>query len=171
MNVIIHDLERDFFHSIFSFESEDVQIISDEGSIKNCIGCFGCWIKTPGECVLKDGYENMGRILSQADNVIVISRCCYGGYSPFVKNVFDRSISYLLPFFKIKRNETHHKQRYQNTFRFSVYFYGEHILEQEMKTARDLIKANSINFHVQEHEILFFSSLSELCNEVKAQWK
>ena len=22
--------------------------------LATCIGCFGCWIKTPGECILKD---------------------------------------------------------------------------------------------------------------------
>ena len=25
-----------------------------EKKIKNCIGCFTCWTKTPGECVHKD---------------------------------------------------------------------------------------------------------------------
>lgn len=167
MNVIIHDLNSGQFKTLFPDISENTRIISDNGSIRNCIGCFGCWIKTPGKCVLKDGYENMGEIFSQADNVVIISKCCYGGYSPFVKNVLDRSISYLLPFFKTKNNETHHKPRYENRFRLSVYFYGESITPQETETARNLVKANSVNFNVSNYKAAFYESLDKLCEEVK----
>lgn len=169
MNVIIHDLENILPEQIFT--SGDRHIVSDNGCIKNCIGCFGCWIKTPGVCVLKDGYENMGELLSKAGNVIIISRCYYGGYSPFVKNVLDRSISYLLPFFTIKKNETHHKQRYKSRFRLYVYFYGENISKNEAITAKKLVQANCTNFNVPKHEVLFFNSIEQLCKKVKTQWK
>lgn len=165
MNVVIHDLDRGQFKALFPDISETTRVISDNGSIRNCIGCFGCWIKTPGKCVIKDGYENMGEILSQADNVAIISKCCYGGYSPFVKNVLDRSISYLLPFFKTKKNETHHKPRYKKRFRLSVYFYGN-ITPRETETARNLVKANGVNFNVSNCKAEFYQSLDRLCEEV-----
>jgi|GEM_PF-4494445 len=85
MNLIVHDLENLTFNKIFNFNDRENYIISDNGSIKSCTGCFGCWIKTPGTCVIKDGYENTGRLFSKADNVLIFSRCYYGGYSPFVK--------------------------------------------------------------------------------------
>lgn len=167
MNVIIHDLDSEQFKTLFPNISQNTYVISDNSLIRNCIGCFGCWIKTPGKCVIKDGYENMGEILSQSDNVVIICKCCYGGYSPFVKNVLDRSISYLLPFFKTKNSETHHKPRYKNRFQLSVYFYGEKILLQEMETARDLVKANSVNFNVSQYKVTFYKSLNQLFSEVK----
>ena len=169
MKVIIHDLENQQFELLFPHIGKDTLVISDTGRIRNCIGCLGCWIKTPGECVLKDGYEQMGAILSQTEKVVIISRCCYGGYSPFVKNVFDRSIPYLLPFFKTKKNETHHKPRYQSNFRLSVYFYGEQITAREMDTARSLVKANSINFFVPQYEVSFLKTPDELRKAVKVQ--
>lgn len=55
MNILIHDLDNDLFVSLFPGTYKDVHIISDNGSIQHCIGCFGCWIKTPGKCVLNDG--------------------------------------------------------------------------------------------------------------------
>ncbi len=106
MNILIHDLSNEKFQSLFPETYKDVYIISDTGKIRPCIGCFGCWIKTPGKCVLKDGYDNMGELLSKTENVTIISRCFYGCYSPFVKNVLDRSIPWLLPFFKKRNNET-----------------------------------------------------------------
>lgn len=168
MDIIIHDLDNKQFQALFPNINKAAHIISGTGSIQYCIGCFGCWIKTPGQCAIKDSYDNMGELLSQADMVTIISKCCYGGYSSFVKNVLDRSISYLLPFFKIKNKETHHKQRYKNHLQFSVYFYKENITSQEMETAQNLAKANCVNFNAQLCNISFFHSLNELCKEINS---
>ncbi|MBF1341896.1 MAG: hypothetical protein HXM67_07565, partial [Mogibacterium diversum] len=91
----------------------------------------------------------------------VISRCVYGGYSPFVKNVIDRSIPYLLPFFKIKQNETHHKQRYRNKFILIVCFYGSDISNEEKEIATKFVEANAINFDVVANKISFYDCEEE----------
>ncbi len=53
MDIIIHDLEPESFRSIFKdIDEKKFKIISDNKKIKNCKGCFECWIKTPGECVI-----------------------------------------------------------------------------------------------------------------------
>lgn len=166
MNILIHDFSDKRFQELFPETNNNVYIISDTGTIRHCVGCFGCWIKTPGKCVLKDGYDNLGELLSKSEKLTIISRCFYGCYSPFVKNVLDRSISYLLPFFKIKNNETHHKRRYQNNIQLEVHFYGEDITIKERKTAKKLVKANCTNFSVKNYKISFSNSLDELCKEV-----
>lgn len=168
MKVIIHDIENELFNTLFGqTNTHDIQIISNNHSIKKCQGCFGCWVGTPGKCVIKDEYEEMGKILSNADEVILISECFYGGYSPFIKNILDRSISYLLPFFELVKNETHHKKRYSNTFNLSVYFYKNQITKSEKKTANELVKANCINFHVLHYKVLFFDTINQLCKEIE----
>jgi multimeric flavodoxin WrbA len=167
MNILIHDLNNKQFQSLFSEINSDIYIISDTGTIRHCIGCFGCWIKTPGKCVMKDGYNNIGKILSKAGKVTIISRCFYGCYSPFVKNILDRSIPWMLPFFKIKNNETHHKRRYQNNMQFAVHFYGENTTTEERETAKKLVKANGINFYAKNYEISFSKSLEEAQKQVK----
>lgn len=166
MNILIHDFSDKRFQELFPETNNNVYIISDTGTIRHCVGCFGCWIKTPGKCVLKDGYDNLGELLSKSEKLTIISKCFYGCYSPFVKNVLDRSISYLLPFFKIKNNETHHKRRYQNNIQLEVHFYGENITIKERKTAKKLVKANCTNFSVKNYKISFSNSLDELCKEV-----
>ena len=166
MNILIHDFSDKRFQELFHETNNNVYIISDTGTIRHCVGCFGCWIQTPGKCVLKDGYDNLGELLSKSEKLTIISKCLYGCYSPFVKNVLDRSISYLLPFFKIKNNETHHKRRYQNNIQLEVHFYGENITIKERKTAKKLVKANCTNFSVKNYKISFSNSLDELCKEV-----
>jgi hypothetical protein len=83
MNLLIHDLNN--FNQTFSLKSDpnNTVIISDNGKIHPCICCFGCWIKTPGQCVIKDGYDNMGLLHAQCNHLIIISQCFYGSYSSF----------------------------------------------------------------------------------------
>ena len=57
---------------------EDVSIICDNKKIKNCMGCFECWVKTPGKCKIRDGYENLGKLYSEVEHVTIISECFYG---------------------------------------------------------------------------------------------
>ena len=89
MNILIHDFSDKRFQELFPETNNNVYIISDTGTIRHCVGCFGCWIKTPGKCVLKDGYDNLGELLSKSEKLTIISRCFYGCYSPFVENVLD----------------------------------------------------------------------------------
>ena len=42
--------------------------------IANCIGCFGCWVKTPGKCVLRDDAVKVYPIIAKSDNVIYVSK-------------------------------------------------------------------------------------------------
>ena len=50
MKLLIHDLSIKDFKRNFKNLPKDIKVISDNGTIHNCMGCFGCWIKTPGIC-------------------------------------------------------------------------------------------------------------------------
>jgi multimeric flavodoxin WrbA len=107
MRIIIHDLECDDFQRIFPHSLDNTLVIANETKINRCLGCFGCWIKTPGACVIRDEYGDMGEHFSRCNEALVISRCYYGGFSPLVKNVFDGSIPYIHPNFRNRNGEMH----------------------------------------------------------------
>lgn len=167
MRIILHDLSKQEFDILYKYRNSDTTIISDNGTIQKCIGCFGCWIKTPGVCVLKDGYQNMGELLSRCQELIIISECLYGSYSPFVLNVLNRSIPYVLPYFVSKNGETHHQNRYENKFSLSVYFYGEDLTDIEKNTARALVEANGVNMYSKENNIYFYNDLKGIKEALK----
>lgn len=166
MKLLIHDLENKEFKKIFPNQLDDTMVISDDGTIHHCIGCFGCWIKTPAACVIRDKYGDMGEYLSKCQEVILISKCCYGGFSPFVKNVLDRSISYIHPYFVIRNGEMHHRRRYKNHMDMRVWFYGENITEKEKQTSEKLVKANSINLDCHVSSISFVNSIEKMEDEI-----
>lgn len=47
MKLLIHDMEEQAFKELLPNTMKDVRIISDDNFMHHCIGCFGCWIKTP----------------------------------------------------------------------------------------------------------------------------
>lgn len=164
--LIIHDLEPEEFAKQFPGLGENDTVLSKDSGISQCIGCFGCWIKTPSVCVIKDEYQKLGGLVCQSDEVILISRCVYGGYSLFVKNVLDRSIACLLPFFSIRNGEVHHTPRTENRPRFTVHLYGDDITEAERETASKLVPANAVNLVARESSVLFYTHSSDIGREV-----
>lgn len=157
MKLIITDIEN------FSVPIEgEYKIIKPKGDIRHCIGCFGCWVRTPGKCVLRDGYEGTGIDMSKCTELILISRCYYGSVSPFVKIVQDRAISYIQADFVIRKGEMHHKRRYKNVITLSAHLYGENITDTEKETTRNLIEANADNYDGLVKDVHFYKSVEEL---------
>ncbi|NLL80402.1 MAG: flavodoxin family protein [Clostridiales bacterium] len=167
MNLIIHDLEPNEWETLGQTVQKNTKIIDKQGDIRKCIGCFGCWVKTPGQCVIADDYQKMGELLAQTDKLTIISRCCFGSYSSFVKNVMDRSISYILPYFEIRKGEMHHKARYRNRINIEVVFYGTGITENEKATASKLVEANALNLNASVHRVLFVKEIGEIKEVLK----
>ncbi|MCC8123154.1 MAG: NAD(P)H-dependent oxidoreductase [Oscillospiraceae bacterium] len=159
---IIHDLAPEEFKKQFPAQGENWKIISKENSIAQCIGCFGCWVKTPSKCIIQDEFQHIGKIFMKSEKIIVITRCTYGGYSPFVKNVFDRCIGCLLPFFTTRNGEVHHPTRSDNRPIISAHFYGNDITDKEKETARKLIPANALNIIAASHSLQFYKHSEEI---------
>ena len=157
MKLILSDIDRACLHV-----SGENQVIGDNSKIHHCIGCFNCWIKTPGKCVILDSYEEMGKNLGRCTELIIISQCVYGSTSPFIKNVMDRALSYIHPNFCFRNGEMHHKRRYANKIKLTAYFYGNNLTEAEKETARKLVNANAVNYDGEVGQIIFLNNKEEL---------
>ena len=149
--LIIYDIPTEY---IEKFTNDEDILVNANDIHRYCIGCFGCWLKTPGNCIIKDGFEDMGKRLSQVEEFILISKATFGSYSSAVKNVLDRSIAYVLPFFEIRNGEMHHGERYNNDLTISALFYGN-ITDAEKRTAENLVKANAVNLNATLGKVHF----------------
>ena len=156
---IIYDVPAE---CIAKVTNADEDILVDAQEIKQyCIGCFGCWLKTPGTCIIKDSFRDMGKRLSEVEEFILISKATFGSYSSAVKNVLDRSIAYVLPFFTIRNGEMHHGERYHNSLKISAVFYGD-MTEAEKRTAENLVRANSVNLNAEMGAVHFVGRMEEV---------
>ena len=100
--------------------------------------------------------------MGKCSELILISRCCYGSVSPFVKTVLDRAISYIHPDFVIRKGEMHHKRRYQNVISLSAYFYGGDITQAEQQTAQNIIAPIAANYDGLVKKVCFYKAEKEL---------
>lgn len=163
--LIIYDIAN-FDEKRFLKEHSDDLLFSASPMVKHCIGCFGCWVKTPGKCVIKDRCGVMPSYMAQSEEIMIISPMLYGGYSQNIKAIMDRSIGYVLPFFQIVNGEMNHRMRYQNPFRLRVHFYGS-CNQAERETAKQLVGANAVNLGAGSHSVDFYASFEPILEEIK----
>ncbi len=80
--------------------------------IAPCAGCFGCWTKTPGECVIADDARDVVCACVRSDVVVYATPVTFGGYSSQLKAIVDRLLPVLDPRFAVVGGEVHHRLRY-----------------------------------------------------------
>lgn len=115
--------------------------------IENCLGCFGCWIKTPGECVIDDEGRGIAKSVVQSDLVITITPITFGGYSYELKKAIDRLIPIISPYFMKIKGEVHHKPRYDRYPNSITLGIVSEMNEEIANTFRNLVNRNAINMH------------------------
>ncbi len=157
MKIIIHDLGKEQNERLLAAAD---QVICADGRYAPCQGCFKCWTKHPAACELKDALYQASRILGSADDLTVITENLYGGCSPAVKNLLDRSIGTSTPLSTYRGGQMHHTLRYgrRNCLRFIV--YGE-ITEAEKNTLKLTAQRNAVNMGYREHSVLFCADAEE----------
>lgn len=157
MNILIHDLEKYPFQDL----GDNFKIINTNVKAVPCQGCFKCWTKNAGYCVYADAFQHSGAAMGNSENIVIISKICYGGYSPSVKRFLDRSISDSLPFFTFRKGKTYHINRYKIKRNLTVYFYGE-CSKFERETAEEYVACLSVNIEADTHKIIFAEGLENL---------
>jgi multimeric flavodoxin WrbA len=91
-----------------------------ELDLKGCSGCFGCWVKTPGECAKRDDSAHICRAAIAADLLLLASPMTMGFTTALLKHAADQMIGLLLPNFEIEKGEVHHRARYAHYPNFGL---------------------------------------------------
>lgn len=162
--ILIHDLTPSLLSCLLP-EASRYTVIDANHKAAFCQGCFGCWLKSPGQCVIKDHLQTVSTEIGCSQQVIIFSRCCYGGFSPAVKRVLDRSIAVSLPFFTYRGGRVHHSLRYQNHPKLTVCFYGP-ATEFERQTAAQVTHANGVNMGFSAVRVSFAENPEQLAEVI-----
>ncbi len=93
--------------------------------ISPCIGCNYCWMKTPGECSVKDDYEIILKKVIHADQLWVISDTALGFLDHKGKNIYDRILPIATMYLKFKGDQMRHVLRYKQITDIGIIYRGE----------------------------------------------
>ncbi len=143
LNEISKSIKEELVDNNFEVE----EIILKEKDIADCLGCFKCWVKTPGVCIIDDYGREVAAELIDSDILVYLTPIVFGSYSYQLKKSLDRMIPLISPYFKKINGEIHHKKRY----RAYPSILGIGIIDKENNNQsqifKELVERNSINFH------------------------
>jgi multimeric flavodoxin WrbA len=85
-----------------------------EKTVKNCIGCYTCWTKTPGTCVHKDDMTNDLFPKWRESEIVVYATPLYNyAMTAMLKAFIERTLPAAQPFFEIHRGRMFHPLRHK----------------------------------------------------------
>jgi multimeric flavodoxin WrbA len=102
--------------------------------LRYCIGCWSCWVRTPGQCSNGDTASlAMDRAVINADFVLWAAPLKMGFPSSLLKMALDKHLPLIHPYTLVDQGEAHHCKRYAHYPRIGL------LLEKEPGTdERDL---------------------------------
>ena len=96
-------------------DAHEVQLLElRDLELKGCSGCFGCWVRTPGECVKRDDSALICRAAVGSDLLVLASPLVMGFTTSLLKSAADQLIPILHPYIVIEGGEMHHRARYEH---------------------------------------------------------
>ncbi|UMZ73812.1 flavodoxin family protein [Natranaerofaba carboxydovora] len=85
-------------------------------TVNSCQGCFHCWTKTPGKCVINDDMNDLLPEFLDSDIVVLASPLYVDNITAILKLFLERLIPMAEPFFeKDQEGECVHPKRYDKS--------------------------------------------------------
>lgn len=151
MNLVLSDRNLDILNQQYS----TIPFIDlSRLQIANCVGCFGCWTKTPGKCVIRDDAVRVYPQIAASDRILYVSKIKYGGYDTVMKTMLERSIPVQKAFIRLLHGETHHFQRNVRPKKAVIIGYGA-VSDEEQNLFRLLVERNAKNMNFESYRIIF----------------
>ena len=129
-----------------------------------CTGCWGCWVKTPGECLFPDDTIQIRKDIIRSDKVIFASPMILGFPSALLKMVQDKLIALVHPYIELVDNECHHFKRYDHYPEIAlVYQRAEDTDKDDIEIVTNIYKRFALNF---KSKLIFSKDINEPTEEL-----
>lgn len=118
--------------------------------IEECLGCFTCWTKTPGTCIIKDDANALITTLIESDVIIFATPLYVDNVTGLMKTFMDRCIPLLDPHFETDPGgETVHRMRHDHYPRFVVVSNSGYPEQSHFQVLSLLFRRIARNMHTE----------------------
>ena len=107
-----HLLMEPFLEGARGAGAETETVFLQRKKIAGCLGCYRCWVKTPGRCVQRDDMAELLEKVREADLLVLGTPVYLDGMTAQLKLFVDRSIPLLDPHFQLLDGHCRHGRRY-----------------------------------------------------------
>ncbi len=125
-----------------------------QGSITPCIGCWSCWLKTPGQCVFNDSMAAIYPDYINSETVILLLDTAQGFINYHAKAFLDRTIPHYHPYIEMKDGECHHIARYDRYPDMVFYYETESLTKQEDEIIEDYLWRTAYHYKSNAYRIV-----------------
>jgi len=149
-SVAFENYLREFSHHL-ELHHHTVNVFNlREMNIKYCIGCFSCWVKTPGKCITKDDSVDICRVYINSDLVLFASPVIMGFTSALLKKTHEKLLPLVHPYLEFVQNEARHLARYEKYPLMALLLEkGNDTDEEDINIISDIYRRDAINFKAQ----------------------
>lgn len=117
-----------------------------ELTLAQCRGCFGCWTRTPGRCVIRDDGERILREVAAADVMVIASPVEMGLTTALTRRMTERLLPLLHPHFEVVEGEVHHRQRYARRARLALLHGADGVDAEDEEILAVLHRRMALNY-------------------------
>ena len=149
-------------HNLTQFDLRDL-------SLRYCIGCWGCWVKTPGQCSNGDASAlAMDRAVINADFVLWAASLKMGFPSSLLKMALDKHLPLIHPYMLVDQGEAHHRKRYAHYPRLGLLLEKEACTDaRDLQIVTDICCRTALNFKTRlEFSLTSETPLAELTRRI-----
>jgi multimeric flavodoxin WrbA len=116
--------------------------------LRYCIGCWGCWVKTPGQCSNGDANSLvMDQSVINADFVLWAAPLKMGFPTELLKRACDKHLPLIHPYMVVDQGEAHHRKRYARYPRVGLLVEKEADTdERDLQIVTDIHCRTALNF-------------------------
>lgn len=147
--------DGEIYEAIENLYGEPLKVVQlGEQSITACIGCWNCWLKTPGRCVMKDQLVEYYADYVNSDTVILLMNTAQGFISHQAKAFLERIIPHYHPYIELVDGECHHVARYTCYPDMVFHFDTEDVTPQEEQVIEDYLYRTAYHFKSNAYRIV-----------------
>ena len=170
INTVFDDYLKKLSDALSSDRNEITTFTLRDMELKYCRGCWSCWVKTPGECAVKDDTREIRHQYIHSDLALFASPVFMGFTSALLKKVHDKLIPLLHPYFVFVNGEVHHLARYDKYPLMSLLLEkGKDVDEEDIEIISDVYRRDAINFKTSFCFTRFTGdSIEEVANEINS---
>jgi multimeric flavodoxin WrbA len=103
-----YTLQEAFVRGASTAGAKVEEVFLNTKKIKPCLGCYTCWVKTPGTCILKDDQAELLEKCRTADTLVLATPLYVDGMTAQTKTFVDRLIPLAKPEFILSEGHCRH---------------------------------------------------------------